>query len=74
MGLQWVLAFFRRVAPEALHHLDAPSVEDYCAVEQERMNLEHERDCYKRELMRLGYRPEMLKAMASANLVEVRAS
>jgi hypothetical protein len=51
-----------------------PSVADYCTVEQERINLEMERDAYKRELLRLGYRPELLKAMATANLVEVRAS
>lgn len=51
-----------------------PTTDDYCAVEQERINLELERDVYKRELLRLGYRPEMLAAMARANLTEVRAS
>ena len=51
-----------------------PTVTDYCAVEQERLNVELERDVYKRELLRLGYRPEMLAAMARANLTEVRAS
>lgn len=40
-----------------------PSVADYCSVEQERLNLELERDVYKRELLRLGYRPERLAAM-----------
>lgn len=40
-----------------------PNVEDYCAVEHERLTLEHERDVYKRELMRLGYRPEHLAAL-----------
>lgn len=49
-----------------------PTVDDYCLVEQERLNLEIERDAYKRELLRLGYRPEMLKAMATTNLTEVR--
>lgn len=49
-----------------------PSVEEYCATEQERLNLEHECEVYKRELLRLGYRPEMLKAMATTNLTEVR--
>lgn len=51
-----------------------PTVDDYCAVEQERINLEHERDVYKRELLRNGYRPETLKALVSSHLTEVRAS
>lgn len=51
-----------------------PSVAEYCATEQERLNLELECAVYKRELLRLGYRPELLKAMATANLTEVRAS
>jgi hypothetical protein len=51
-----------------------PSVTAYCSLEQERLNLEHERDVYKRELLRLGYRPEMLLAMTRANLTEVKAS
>jgi hypothetical protein len=41
-----------------------PSVADYCAVEQERINLETERDAYRRELLRLGYRADRLDAMA----------
>lgn len=71
--VEWAKAFFERVAPEALSHLESPEA-DFYKVEQERLNLEHERDVYKRELLRLGYRPELLKAMASAHLVEVRAS
>lgn len=51
-----------------------PSVKDYCALEQERLNIELERDAYKRELLRLGYRPELLKAMATSHLTEVKAS
>lgn len=45
-----------------------PSVADYCAVEQERLNLELERDVYKRELLRLGYRPERLAAMVRGTI------
>lgn len=51
-----------------------PSVKDYCAVEQERVNLETERDAYRRELLRLGYRPERLAAMVRGTLTEVRAA
>lgn len=51
-----------------------PTVDDYCTVEQERLNVEHERDVYKRELLRNGYRPETLKALVASNLTEVRAS
>lgn len=51
-----------------------PSVDDYCSVEQERINLEFERDVYKRELLRLGYKPAMLLAMANSRLTEVKAS
>lgn len=63
MGLQWVIDWFRQVAPEAARHLDDPTVEEYCAVEQERLNLEHKCEVYERELQRLGYRPERLAAM-----------
>lgn len=51
-----------------------PTVDDYCSVEQERINLEFERDVYKRELLRLGYKPAMLLAMANSRLTEVKAS
>jgi hypothetical protein len=45
-----------------------PNVTDYCAVEQERINLEFERDVYERELLRLGYRPDRLAAMVRGTL------
>ena len=37
-----------------------PSVQDYCIVEQERINLETERDCYRRLLLRQGFTPARL--------------
>lgn len=73
MGLQWVLDFFRKVAPEAVRHLDDVPP-DYYSIEQARLNLEAERDVYKRELLRLGYRPERLAAMVRGSLTVAGAA
>lgn len=72
--LEWALRFFRSVAPETLTHLDNVEAEA-ARISAEKM-LRDERDCYQRELMRLGYTPDRLAAKVHAYrrglLVEVR--
>lgn len=51
-----------------------PTVDEFCSVENERLNLEFKCQVYERELLRLGYKPALLLAMATSRLTEVKAS
>lgn len=65
MGLQWVLDFFRKVAPETLDHLERDegvSMEDYAAVIRDRRAVLMERDVYKRLLIQGGETEKTLAA------------
>ena len=74
--LQWALAFFRRVAPETVAHLDdLETAREAARISAEKL-LRDERDCYERELLRLGLTKTILaakvKAYRSGMLTEVR--
>lgn len=61
--LQWAMAFFERHAPEALRHLNpaAPTANDYCALEQERLELELRCEAYRLILLNKGETDESLR-------------
>lgn len=61
--LEWAKAFFERVAPEALRHLDPapPTPGDYCALEQERLDLELRCEAYRLILLNKGETDESLR-------------
>lgn len=67
MGLQWVLDFFRRNAPEAVRHLDAPTptLPDYYALEQERLDLELRCELFERLLIQKGETRRTLAAQVA---------
>lgn len=57
MGLlDWAKAFFERVAPEAIRHLEPsrPTAGDYCSIEQERLETDLRCEVYRAILLTKG--------------------